>query len=518
VFVVFFVLFGAMGADAHMYFSFPADGSLGAGEVDVDTTFALDPPNSDESGEGALKYDIAGSVFSSNNPLTAVPVSFTFTDNSRRSRISVPGSATSVFVTSADYANDELYEGVTYHQEFTCYSKAFINLDKNGFSMEAFLPSGLEIVPLRDLADVAPSTEVGVKILKDGQPLAGVSVYVTQEGAPFTDLNGEITAVRAKQTGNDGIAVFVMPSSAGKTYFYAMYLDSRTTDTGFYGMMSSLSFEISAPFSADATGLLVRAGDKGANMEFVGANTYAFVRDSLSMTGILDLVSEPAGAILSVSSKAGQIGDLGAAFKVPMDVTGAKNAKGLPIKGVTGTEQRVNFSKDLLGEALFNKMTAFLKNVKAQGDASPQYERTDRGEFYVAPTPKDFLEQFGISIMGSFSGGEARDVGDVLQLGVELTDADFEAGNIYALLGGMFADSDLVEGQYWYDATEMFVGPDPHYRFAILYDGVYDNTLDFSYWVVRSQESGKSGGGCAAGSFAPVLALVLIGIVYRRSR
>jgi hypothetical protein len=31
--------------------------------------------------------------------------------------------------------------------------------------------------------------------------------------------------------------------------------------------------------------------------------------------------------------KVGQIGELGATFKIPIDVTGAKNADGLPIKG-----------------------------------------------------------------------------------------------------------------------------------------------------------------------------------------
>jgi hypothetical protein len=72
-------------------------------------------------------------VFSSSNPETAVPVSLTFTGTARQSRISVPGAA-AAFVTSADYANDELYEGVAYHQEFACYSKAFIDLAKDGFA------------------------------------------------------------------------------------------------------------------------------------------------------------------------------------------------------------------------------------------------------------------------------------------------------------------------------------------------------------------------------------------------
>jgi hypothetical protein len=164
--VMFFALFFAEGADAHMYFSFPSDSNPGAGDIYVDTAFAVDPPNADESGQGALKYDIEGSVYSSGNPEAAVPVSFTFTDNARRSPISVPGAATSVFVTSADYANDEPYEGVTFHLEFACYSKAFINLDSNGFSTRTFMRSGLEIVPLSDLAEVLPSSEVEVKILK----------------------------------------------------------------------------------------------------------------------------------------------------------------------------------------------------------------------------------------------------------------------------------------------------------------------------------------------------------------
>jgi hypothetical protein len=201
-----------------------------------------------------------------------------------------------------------------------------------------------------------------------------------------------------------------------------------------------------------------------------------------------------------------------------MDVTGAKNASGLPVKGVTGTEQRVNFSRDLLGDATFDKMVSFLRNVKEQGDANRQYEHTERGEFYVAPTPKEFLEPFGISIMGSFSGGEAVDVGGLLQLGIELTDADFEAGNIYGLLGGMFVDSSPVEGKHWYDATEMFVGPDPHYLFAVLYDGAYDNTLDFAYWIVN-QEGSKGSGGCNTGFAALAFAcLPISAALFQRRR
>jgi hypothetical protein len=504
-------------ADAHMYFSFPADNNPGAGETDVFTSFALSPPNADESGEGAVRYDIAGWVVSSNNPASKTPAAFAFTDDSRRSRVSVPGGATSVFVTSADYANDELYEGVTYHQEFACYSKAFINLGEDGFSTRSFLTRGLEIVPLSDLASLTPSSAVRLKVLKDGSPLANANVYATQEGAPFTDLHDEVTALRVNETGDDGVVEFIMPSSTGKTYFYAMYLDSRTTDTGFYGMMSSLSFEISAPFAGSATDLLVRAENRGTNMEFVGAGTYAALRDALSMLGLLDLVSEPTGTISGVSGRAGQIGNIGAAFRVPMDVTGARNAEGAALKGTTGSEQRVNFSRELLGDETFGKMTAFLREVRAEKGENPQYENTERGEFYVAPTPKDFLDQFGISVMGSFSGGEAVEVGHILQLGIELAEADFEAGNIFGLLGGMFTDSAPVDGSDWFDATETFVGPDPHYRFAIIYDGAHDNALDFAYWVTGDTKSGGSGGGCNAGALGAA-GLCLIAAAAARKR
>jgi hypothetical protein len=521
VFVALSALWLVGGAEAHMYFSFPADNNPGAGEVDVHTTFALNPPNADESGEDAAAYEIEGWVVSSPNPQAATPATFTFTDHSRRSRISVPGSATSVFLTSADYKNDELYEGTSYHQEFACYSKAFVNLEKGGFSARTFLRSGLEIVPIGDLADVAPSSRIKAQILKDGLPLAGVDVYVTQEGAPFTDLHDEVTAIRARRTDDEGIVEFVMPSAGGKTYIYAMYLDSRTTSTGFYGMMSSLSFEMSAPSSANATDLLARPGDRETNMEFVGAGTMAPLRDNLFMLGALDLASEPAGAIRGVRGKSGQVGDLGAAFFIPMDVTGAKNADGVSFKGATGTEQRVNFSKDLLGEETFDKMAAFLREVRAQKGDNPQYENTERGEFYVAPTPKEFLERFGMTVMGSFSGGEAVDVSDILQLGIELAEADFEAGNIYGLLGGMFVDSEPVDGVAGYDVTEMFVGPEAHYRFVIICDGVYDNDLDFAYWVVRDQrdpKSGQGGGGCDAGFGAAALGLAAGAAASRKKR
>jgi Synergist-CTERM protein sorting domain-containing protein len=535
--IVLCLILSVASADAHMYFSFPSDDKPGAGATYVYTTFALNPPNADESGYGAIKYEITGGVISPSTQL--VPASFAFSDSktgkeysgaeleeaaedavdSRKSRVSVKGGETSAFITNAEYANDEVYEGTTYHQEFTCRSKAFINLTGDGFSTRTLLTSGLEIIPLSDLADVTPSSKLKLKVLLDGSPLAGVGVCVTHEGAPFTDLNDEITAIRLKQTGSDGTVEFTMPSVGGKTYIYAMHLDSRTTETGFYGAMSSLSFNISASFSANATDLLVRAGQKGTNMDFVGANTMSSLRDYLSLLGILDLVSEPTGSISLVSGRPGQLGDIGAAFSVRMDVSGARNADGSELKGTSGTEQRINLSREILGERTFNEMLDFLREVHSEKENNPQYEMAERGEFYVAPTPGDFLERFGLTVMGSFSGGDPVDVSGILQLGIELNESDFEAGNIYGLLGGMFADSGPVGGSYWLDVSEMF-GVE-HYLFAIIYDGVSDNNLDFAYWVVRAEDTVEEGsggsGGCASGTFAlAVIALAAVSAIRKR--
>jgi hypothetical protein len=41
--------------------------------------------------------------------------------------------------------------------------------------------------------------------------------------------------------------------------------------------------------------------------------------------------------------------------------------------------------------------------------------------------------------------------------------------------------------------------PDTFYPWLLIYDGASDNTLKFSYWLVKKENASKSGGGCSTG-------------------
>lgn len=401
------ILFQAVPSDAHMYFSFPSN-SKPSGQVDVYTTFSLQPPVPNEAGYGTTVYDIVGRVVtpSGTTSVTDFPFSdsatgktYTSADlaamgeeeaekavDSGKSRISVTGSGASVFLTEADYVNDEIFEGTTYHQDFVCGSKVFLNLAADGAPTKSYLSSGLELVPLDDLASVAPASSLRVRALLNGTPLAGLDIYVSYEGCPMNpDLHGEVAAMRAVKTGADGTAALITSSRPGNAYLFAMYLDESSNATNFSGNMASLSFEMTAEEAeVDISGLLFSGGGNRANLG-TPIMTYApvvdYIRTSLGMVWANDLVSAPRGTSAYVTGMEGQLAGegTGATFSIPMDITGAS------VKGVIGTEQTVVLTKDMLGQAKFDRMVSFLKEAR-QSDPGRFLEDEVGNVFYCPYT------------------------------------------------------------------------------------------------------------------------------------
>lgn len=537
-----FILFQAVPSDAHMYFSFP-DNSKPSGQVDVYTTFSLRPPVPDEAGYGTSVYDIAGRVVTPSG--TTGVTDFPFSDSatgktytgeelaamgeeaaekavdSRKSRISVTGGGTSVFLTEADYVNDEVFEGTTYHQDFICGSKVFLNLTADGASTKTYLSSGLELIPLDDLASVAPATQLRVRALLNGAPLAGLDIYVGYEGCPMNpDLHGEVAAMRAVKTGADGTAVLITPSRPGNTYLFAMYLDEKTTATNFSGNMASLSFEMTgAEAEVDISSLLFAAGNNRADLGapiMLYAPVVDYIRTSLGMVWANDLISAPRGASAYVTGMEGQLSGegTGATFSIPMDISGAS------VKGAIGTEQTVALTADMLGQAKFDRMVSFLKEAR-QSDPGRFLEDEAGNVFYCPYTAKDFLGRFDIYVMGKFSHGATIDIGDSFMLGALYKESDFNDGKLFITYGTLYADSATIGGSHAADLTAA-LDPDGITKVPLLYDGVQDGKLEMTYWLAGQKSAGGGSGGssgCSAGIPAAAIALLAaLGIAGNKKR
>lgn len=523
------VLFCAAPSDAHMYFSFPSD-SEKAGQVDIYTAFALDPPAADESGYGVIKYDIKGRLVGpsgttnvTNFPFSDSATGRTYTDaelaamgeaaesavDSRKSTVAVQGGGTSVFLTESDYENDELYEGTTYHQEFICASKAFLNLTADGASTKTYLTSGLELVPVDDLAGLAPVSGMRVKALLDGAPVAGLGIYLSYEGCPQNpELHGEVAAMRVATTGSDGIATLRMPSRGGNTYLFAMNLGAASTGTNFVGQMASLSFVLPPgdDIEMDVSDALFRSNVAGLGTPiYVDAESNNFLLSQFGIVWANDLMSQPAGTSSFVSGKSGQLpgSGTGATFRFPMDIAGAR------VKGAIGTEQNLELTPDIVGQSTFDDMVAFLRSSRA---SKPDRFITGEGmTFYVPYTAGDFLGEFGISVMARFADGTERDVSDNYMMGVVYDESMFADGRIYIVYGTLFVDSVSDNGSYVTDLTPYF-DPSDFAKMPLLHDGAADNTIEIAYWLAREENASGGSSGCNAGLPLVILAFAAMGM------
>ena len=533
-----FALFCATPSDAHMYFSFPADSNK-TGQIDIYTTLSLAPPTPDESGYGAIQYDIGGTLIGPSGAKTSV-TDFPFSDSatgrtytndelaalgegaaeavdSRKSTVTVSAGGTSVFLTESTFVEEEEYMGTTFVLDFDCTSKAFLNLTADGASAKTYLSSGLELVPMDDLASLSPVSSLRVKALLDGVPVAGLGIYVSYEGCPLnTVLHDEVAAMRVGTTGSDGIATLLMPSRPGSTYLFAMNLGAESTQTDYIGQMASLSFVMPAgDMELDVSDVLFRSNGAGLGTPiYADATVNDFLLSSFGIVWANDLMSQSAGTSSFVAGISGQLEgeETGAMFRLPMDIEGAG------VKGAIGTEQEVELTPDILGQGTFDEMVAFLKDARA--NKPDRFLQDEAGtSFYCPFVAGDFFGEFGISVMARFAGGTVRDVSDNFMLGVVYDESLFTSGSIYIVYGTLYVDSASDNGSYATDLTPYF-DPTGFTKVPLLHDGAADNVLEMTYWLAGETSSGSGSSGCSAGLplFALVFAAAGVGLARGKKR
>ena len=528
----------AAPSDAHMYFSFPAD-SDATGRVDIYTAFALDPPAPDESGYGAIRYDISGRLVGPSGAETAV-ADFTYCNSktgkayteeqlaamgdgaasavdSRRSTVSVSGSGTSVFLTKSTFVEEEPYGDITFLLDFDCTSKAFLNLTADGASTKAYFSGGLELVPMNDLASVTPVTNLRVKALLDGAPVPGLGIYVSYEGCPQNpELHSEVAAMRIGTTGSDGIAALLMPSNPGNVYLFAMNLGAESTQTNYAGQMASLSFVMpEGGDELDVSGVIFRSNGAGLGAPiYAVADINSFLLSTFGIVWANDLMTQPAGTSSFVEGMGGQLdgGETGAAFRLPMDITGAS------VKGAIGTEQEVELTAEILGQNTFDDMVAFLKNARA--NEAERFMQDEAGRSFYCPfAAGDFFGEFGISVMARFANSTVRDVSDSFMLGVVYDESLFAGGRICIVYGTLYIDSASDNGSYVTDLTPYF-DPSGFSKVPLLHDGAADGTIEMTYWLASEESYSGGSSGCSAGVpiSAPAFALAGLAIAAKKKR
>jgi Synergist-CTERM protein sorting domain-containing protein len=204
----------------------------------------------------------------------------------------------------------------------------------------------------------------------------------------------------------------------------------------------------------------------------------------------------------------GQSGQLvgegtGATFKIPLD----RPREG--IGGLTGLEQFLGLTAEILGEETYNDIVAFLKEENENSpdkfmDFGPVY-----GKWYLPYTAKAFFDHFGLAVMGKFSDDYAADIGDDFQLGVIYDEEQFAGGTVSIMYGTMIMDSSPKDGAYWKEIT-----PEGYpVKVSLLYDGKSDDEIKFSYWLAQKPESS----GCNAGFGTAGLALsIALGAILRK--
>ena len=527
-----FALFCAAPSDAHMYFSFPSD-SEKTGQVDIYTTFSLEPPTPDESGYESLQYDIKGSLVGPSG--TSVAVSgFPFSNSktgttytaeqlaamsaselaavdSRKSTVSVSSGGTSVFLTEAAYSMEEgPFVIVT-----DCTSKAFLNLMADGASTKAYFSSGLELVPVDELAGVTPVTYVRVKALLDGAPVPNLEIKMTYEGCPHNpELDEEVATMRVATTGSDGIARFLSPSSPGNVYFFAMNITDQPTETTYIGQLASLSFVMGGgEEELDVSDYVFSNNAAGIGTPIYGlAEMNKFFLDTFNIVMANDLMSYPAATSAFVTGLDGQLeGEgTGVTFSIPMDITGAG------VKGAIGMEQELEVTPDMVGQSRFDDMVAFLKRAKASN--SDRFASEGGVTFYMPYVAGDFLNEFDLYIMSRFTSGTVRDMSDNFMLGVLYDEDMFDDGSMLFIYGALYVDSVSDNGNYITDLGD-YLG-EMMVKMPLIHDGTADNKIAMTYWLAGEESSSSGSSGCNAGLplFAAIFAMVGLGLVARKKR
>jgi hypothetical protein len=489
-----------VGASARAYGTFTE--IIGAAEYSFSLTGTLCKPGTMNvdvklAHSDGTETPIPDSAFEPYSSKTKSVVSDVNQSDSERVSFTVTKPGTSVLNGKFSGQFVFLPDGVTSRS----HVKAFLNLTNDGMATKR-LGGGdvLEVVFAEDVpaGGVSEGSVVKFRFYHKGAPLANAPVFAAYAGAPvYTvkegDADVEVNDYLEKVTDGGGYATFLLDHAAG--WFVGAFVHETSGDE--YG--GGLIFDVKrgdGEGEGDITEFIIK---DGANLADVGFPTWVYgddldgARDGWGLVNASNLVTAPNGSTSYLSGGERQLpgGATGASINIPLDISR------VGVRGMTGTEQLVELTADVLGADTYDEMAAFLKDECA---SSPDkfFEFPGYGAWYVPPTPKIFFDRFGVSIMGKFSNGTAREVGEAFQLGVLYNEEQIGAGSITILYGTMLVDSAPVDGAYWSDVTED-VAPDGNpNRISLIYDGASDDKINFSYWLARKSDGG--GGGCSAGA------------------
>jgi uncharacterized GH25 family protein len=399
------------------------------------------------------------------------------------------------------------FEGVISPTEKTVsHAKTFLNLSADGMATKRLGGDNfLEVVFAEEIpaGGIKEGDTVKFRFYHLGKLMKNVPVFAAYIGAPEYEAEeeGSLVAVNdylEKETDGNGEASFLFDHAAG--WFVGAFAGAG--EDAEYG--GGLMFEVSKGESdeGDITDFIITESANKAGIGFpswVDGKTVDFVREKWGYVNASNLVTAPQGSTAFLTGQANQLpGEgTGAVVRIPMDIVRVGS------KGVTGIEQMLTLTPDILGKEAFDDMAAFLKKERLDSPGKffpfPGY-----GTWYVPYTPKLFFGEFGVAIMAKFSGGGTRDISDVFQVGVLYDESDLAAGKILVMYGAVLVDSAPVGGAYWLDATDVFFpGGNPN-KVALIYDGAADNVIEFSYWLSKAENEphkDSGGGGCDAASW-----------------
>jgi hypothetical protein len=270
----------------------------------------------------------------------------------------------------------------------------------------------------------------------------------------------------------------------------------------------------------DVTSDLIAAGQNEAEIAFPidDGTEYVTAINYLGFTWANYLAPSPAqGATNFVTGMPKQLpGNSGFSVEIPL-VSGT-------YKGLTGMECSITLTPTMVGQRTFDEMVAFLveKHETQPSSATEEGgfaedEDEEGNEYYVFYSAKELFNKYGIFITGLFSDGTDADVSEYFQCGTLYDENRFEEGKIDISFGPILADSAPINDEYAIDLTEMFQSP---IKLAIVYDGIADDTLNFSFWLAgERRDYGDSGGGCNAGAdMFGLVGLVGVGTFLLRKR
>jgi hypothetical protein len=307
----------------------------------------------------------------------------------------------------------------------------------------------------------------------------------------------------AKVTDSDGYATFLLDHAG--TWFVSM----ADEDAGYTGgiMFNVVPLAEGEEAEADLTEFLIAEGANKANLGFPSYGDGDFsdeAHDKWGAENASGLTTKPLGSTAFLTGQRGQLAGegTGVTFEIPLD----RPREG--VGGMTGFEQSLGLTAEILGEKMYNDMVAFLKEENENSPGKFMDFGGDYGKWYLPYTAKEFFDHFGLAVMGKFSDDHVTDIGDDFQLGILYDEEQFNGGTVSVMYGSMIMDSGPKDGRYWREIT-----PDGYpVKVSLLYDGKSDDEINFSYWLAEKGDDGDDdgSGGCNAGLPAAIGMIALL--------